>query len=94
MSQGRAWARSGSPTSISAVVLRSLAGGSAQSIGAVGFAVAGVAAMVEVAALFGVMTLVARIGIDNTASVRVAEGVGFMLLRAGSEAEPHVYVHR
>ena len=59
-----------------------------------GFAVAGVAAMVEVAALFGVTTLVARIGIDNTASVRVAEGVGFMLLRAGSEAEPHVYVHR
>ena len=59
-----------------------------------GFAVAGVAAMVEVAALFGVTTLVARIGIDNTASVRVAERVGFTLLRAGSEAEPHVYVHR
>ncbi len=59
-----------------------------------GFAVAGVTAMLEVAAMFGVTTLVARIGIDNAASVRVAEHVGFMLLRAGAEAEPHMYVHR
>ena len=59
-----------------------------------GFAVAGVGAMLDVAAMFGVTTLVAQIGIDNTASVRVAERVGFMLLRAGSEVEPHLYVHR
>jgi len=50
--------------------------------------------MLDVAAMFGVTTLVAQIGIANTASVRVAERVGFMLLRAGSEVEAHVYVHR
>ena len=59
-----------------------------------GFAVAGVGAMLDVAAMFGVTTLVAQIGSDNTASVRVAECVGFVLLRAGSEVEPHLYVHR
>ena len=90
---GGVWGRSDSPTSISAVVLRSSAGGSAQSIGVVGSPSPG-SAPCSSRSNVGVTTLVAQIGIDNTASVRVAERVGFMLLRAGSEVEPHLYVHR
>lgn len=59
-----------------------------------GHAAAGVAAMVELAGSFGVQALVAQIGVDNEASVRVAERAGFTVLRAGTETEPHVYVHR
>ena len=59
-----------------------------------GYAAAGVAAMAGVAATFGVHTLVAQIGVENEASVRVAERAGFTLLRAGTDTEPHAYVRR
>ena len=59
-----------------------------------GHATAGVAAMVDVASAFGVHTLVAQIGVENEASVRVAERAGFTLLRAGTDTEPHAYVRR
>lgn len=59
-----------------------------------GYAAVGLEAMVPVAASAGVTTLVAQIGIDNDASVAVARRAGFVMLREGSAARPHVYVRR
>lgn len=42
----------------------------------------------------GLRALLAEIAVDNLASVRVAEVAGFVTLRAGSPAQPHVYVRR
>lgn len=59
-----------------------------------GHATAGLKAMVDVAATFGVTALVAQIAVDNEASVAVATRAGFELLREGSTEQPHVYVLR
>ena len=59
-----------------------------------GYAGAAVEALAELALGFGVHTLVAQIGTDNAASVRIAERAGFELLRAGSTQHPHVYARR
>lgn len=60
-----------------------------------GYARAGVGAMAMLAAgQFGVTALVAEIGIDNIASVRLAERAGFEILREGTDARPHAYVLR
>lgn len=60
-----------------------------------GYASAGVRAMAAIAsAEFDLTALVAEIGPDNAASVRVAERAGFELLREGSVERPHAYVLR
>ena len=60
-----------------------------------GYASEGVRAMVALATRgFGLTALVAEIGVDNDASVRVAERAGFELLREGTETHPHAYVAR
>ncbi len=59
-----------------------------------GYAVAALQAMVDVAATVGVHALVAEIGVENAASVAVAERAGFELVREGSPERPHVYVRR
>ncbi|MDG1365533.1 MAG: GNAT family N-acetyltransferase [Acidimicrobiales bacterium] len=58
-----------------------------------GYASAAVRAMTALAFdVFGLVTLVAEIGIENPGSVRVAEHGGFDLLRRGGEGLPHAYV--
>jgi RimJ/RimL family protein N-acetyltransferase len=59
-----------------------------------GYARVGVEAMADVAAGFGVHTLVAQISTGNTASIQIAEGAGFELLRLGDADRQHVYVRR
>ena len=60
-----------------------------------GHATAAVEAMVALAfEELGLRAVVAQIGADNDASVRVAEAVGFERLRSGSGDQPHVYVAR
>ena len=60
-----------------------------------GYASEGVQAMVELAfAEFELQAIVAEIGIDNAASVRVAERAGFEMLRPGTSDRPHAYVAR
>ncbi|MEO0491786.1 MAG: GNAT family N-acetyltransferase [Actinomycetota bacterium] len=60
-----------------------------------GYAAIGVEQMVlDLAPSIGVHAVLAEIGVDNPASVRVAERAGFTRLREGDTAQPHVYVHR
>ena len=60
-----------------------------------GHATAGVQAMVALAfSDHELRAIVAEIGIDNVASIRVAERAGFEMLRPGTPDRPHAYVLR